>query len=114
MPGKPEHVPTDETKKQVETLSAYGTPQDGIAAIVGIDAKTLRKHYREELDVGMHKANAKVAGSLYKQATDGGNTAAAIFWMKVRAGWKETNVNEHAGMIQIGWVEPDDQDDPAP
>ena len=28
----------------------------------GIDPKTLRKHYREELDLGEAKANAQVAG----------------------------------------------------
>jgi hypothetical protein len=34
-----------------------------IARVVGIDPKTLRKHYREELDTGAIKATAKVAGS---------------------------------------------------
>lgn len=102
------HKPTPQTQKQVETLAAYGTPHAAIAAIVKVDEKTLRKHYREELDTGAHKANAKVAGSLYKQATEGGNTSAAIFWMKVRAGWKETNVTELSGGLQIKWGDPEE------
>ena len=41
-------------------------------------------------------ANAQVAKGLFDQAKQG-NTSAAIFWLKTRAGWKETNVNEITG-----------------
>ena len=60
--------------------------------------KTLRKHYRGELDHGHVKANAKVAENLYRKATGDGREAviAAIFWLKTRAGWKETHVTEVA------------------
>ena len=63
---------------------------------VGIDAKTLRKHYRQELDHGHIKANAKVAENLYRKAIGEGreSVTAAIFWLKTRARWKETIVNE--------------------
>ena len=37
----------------------------------------------------MTEANAKVAQSLFQMATQGKNVAAAIFWMKARAGWRE-------------------------
>ena len=71
-------------------------PEIDIARVVGIDPKTLRKHYRDELDTGQIKANAKVTESLYRKATGEGREAvvAAIFWLKTRAGWKETTVNE--------------------
>jgi hypothetical protein len=64
--------------------------------MIGIDAKTLRKHYRQELDHGHTKANAKVAENLYRKATGEGREAviAAIFWLKTRARWKETTVNK--------------------
>ena len=67
--------------------------------MVGIDAKTLRKHYRHELDHGHTKANAKVAENLYRKATGEGREAvtAAIFWLKARARWKEVSVHEHGG-----------------
>jgi hypothetical protein len=67
---------------------------------VEIDPKTLRKHYRHELDHGHSKANAKVAENLYRKATGEGREAviAAIFWLKARAHWKETVVNEHGGI----------------
>src|ERR1019366_3291129 len=51
--------------------------------------QTLRRHFREELDRAAPEANARVAQSLYQQATAGKKTAAAIFWLKVRAGWRE-------------------------
>lgn len=62
--------------------------QAEIARFLEIDAKTLRKFYRDQLDLGTMKANAAVARSLHKMATEG-NVAAAIFWLKARAGWSE-------------------------
>lgn len=88
MSRKP-HEPTEKTRSEVETLAAYGIPQEQIALMMEIDAKTLRKHYRRELDVGMPKANAKVAQSLFQKAING-DTTAAIFWAKTRMGWRET------------------------
>jgi hypothetical protein len=87
-------------RRQVEALAGYGVPETEIAAMVGIDAKTLRKYYRHELDHGHSKANAKVAENLYRKATGDGreSVTAAIFWLKARARWKEVLVNEHAGV----------------
>jgi hypothetical protein len=56
----------------------------------------------EELDTGTAKANTRVAEFLFEQATGqrgegSGSVAAAIFWMKSRARWKETNATEHSG-----------------
>ena len=42
-----------------------------------------------ELDRAATEANAQVAQSLYQQATSGKKTGATIFWLKVRAGWRE-------------------------
>lgn len=91
------HKPTPETMAQVEALSGYGIRQDEIAQYLNIDPKTLRKHYADQLAGGMTKANVAVARSLHKQATEGGNVAAAIFWMKARAGWREKQEVELSG-----------------
>ena len=90
------HKPDLFQRRQVEAMAAYGVPEIGIARVVGIDAKTLRKHYRKELDTGQIKATAKVAESLFRKATTDGaqSVTAAIFWLKTRAGWKETSVQE--------------------
>jgi hypothetical protein len=96
--GRKAHRPEPATRRQVEALAGYGVPEAEIAGVVAIDAKTLRKHYRSELDHGHTKANARVAENLYRKATGEGREAviAAIFWLKTRAGWKETSVTELA------------------
>lgn len=96
MAGRPAHKPSASQRKQVEALSGYGIPHLQIASLIEIDRKTLEKHYRRELDTGSTKATAKVAECLYKQAING-NTAAAIFWMKARAGWSEKTQHEITG-----------------
>ena len=82
-------VPTDEQRRQVKSLSAIGTKQSATAQRLGITEKTLRKYFREELDSGELEANSKVAQALFMMACSGENTAATIFWMKTRAGWRE-------------------------
>lgn len=94
--ANPPHKPTDETRAQVLALVGYGIRQDEIARFLSVDPKTLRKHYRDELDTGVVAANEAVARSLHKQATEG-NVAAAIFWMKARAGWREKQEVELTG-----------------
>ena len=83
------YEPTDEQRRTVRTMAGFGVPHEDIATFLGIDPKTLRKHFRAELDRGTVEANAKVAQSLFQMATQGKNVAAAIFWMKARAGWRE-------------------------
>ena len=56
--GRRGHKPDPAGRRQVEALAGYGIPEAEIAGVIGIDAKTLRKHYRHELDHGHTKANA--------------------------------------------------------
>jgi hypothetical protein len=81
--------PIPEQRRTVRAMAGFGIPQEDIATFLGIDAKTLRKHFRAELDRGSIEATSKVAQSLFRMATEGNNVAAAIFWMKARAGWRE-------------------------
>lgn len=89
--GRKSHKPTDAQKRSVEALAGVGTTHEEIAKILGIDATTLRKRYRAELDSGAAKANAKVAMNLFAKATGDGREAvtAAMFWLRCRAGWSE-------------------------
>jgi hypothetical protein len=112
--------PSDEQRRTVRALSGFGVPQPDIAVHVGIDPKTLREHFREELDRGSIEATAKVAQSLFNMATSGNNVAAAIFWMKARAGWREKNNLEITGKdgtpigptgITVTFVRPADSGD---
>ena len=99
--GRRAHQPDPVARRQVEAMSAYGVPETDIARVLGIDPKTLRKHYRDELDTGGIKANSRIAESLYRKAMGDGpqSVTACIFWLKTRAQWKETMVQEHTGNV---------------
>ncbi len=90
--GRRAHIPDPTSRRQVEAMAAYGVPERDVARVLAIDPKTLRKHYREELDTGQIKATAKVAEFLFRKATTDGPqcVTAAIFWMKTRGGWRES------------------------
>lgn len=106
--GRPAHKPTEKDRDTAKRLSALGVPHEDIAKRLKISADTLVKYYGEELDEGRIDANAAIAGTLFAQAKKG-NTAAAIFWLKTRARWKETQVNEVSGVdggkVLIGWAD---------
>ena len=97
--GRRAHKPDPAQRRQVEAMAAYGIPEQDIARVLSVDPKTLRKHYREELDLGETKANAQVAGYLFNAAKNG-NVTAQIFWLKTRAKWRETPLEvKHSGSI---------------
>src|SRR3954466_4553831 len=97
--GRRAHKPDPAQRRQVEAMSAYGIPENDISRVLNLDPKTLRKHYRDELDMGSTKANAQVAGFLFNAARNG-NVTAQIFWLKTRARWKEApSEHQHTGAL---------------
>ena len=95
---RPRFKPTAEQRKMVEGMSASGMTEVRIAHVIGdIDPKTLRKHFRAELDQGASKAIAVVGQTAYKMAISGRHPAMTIFFLKCRAGWKEKSLVEHTG-----------------
>jgi len=96
--GRPQYKPTDEDRKQVETFAAVGISQDQISQVLDIDPKTLRLHFRKELDASAIKANATIGQTLFQKAK-GGDTAAMIWWTKARSGWRGEAVLEHKGEV---------------
>jgi hypothetical protein len=101
--GRKPHQPEAQHRRQVEAMTAYGVPEAVIARVLAIDPKTLRKHYREELDIGQVKATARVAESLFRKALGDGSQAvtAAIFWLKTRGGWRETPQTHQVGIVDV-------------
>tara|TARA_R100000963_G_C4625403_1_gene91766 strand:+ start:386 stop:763 length:378 start_codon:yes stop_codon:yes gene_type:complete len=92
MPKKVEI--TEEQRNMVRQLSGYGITQDQICSLLDISRNTLTKYCSPELHIGKAQANAKVAANLFKQATEGNNITASIFWLKCQAGWKDTSTIE--------------------
>ncbi|SDR17420.1 hypothetical protein [Paraburkholderia tuberum] len=93
--ARPSFNATNDQRKLVEQLAAFGIPQEDMVMLVldsnekPISVPTLRKHFRKELTEGLVKANTAVAQALFKKAK-AGNVASIIFWLKTRGGWKET------------------------
>ena len=100
--------------RQVEAMAGYGIPAEDIATVLGVGRLELERDYRKELDGAAIKANAKVAESLFRKATGEGRegVVAAIFWLKTRAGWKETSVHEFSGQYPkpISQLSPEELD----
>lgn len=103
MPAKA-HKPTDQNRRTVESMAAYGITHDEIAAVIGVSDETLRKYYREELHLAATKANAKVAERIWHIAmgkVEGQSVRDSVtmlcFWAKCRMGWRETNNLELTG-----------------
>jgi hypothetical protein len=84
---RPKFQPTQAERDLVRSHAAVGTPQKVIARLLKVRSpKTIRKYFRDELDLGLAEANASVAGELYNNATRG-DTNAQKFWLINRAGW---------------------------
>lgn len=86
-PGRPAHVPTPALRQLVANYKAVGLTDDEIAAVMEIDADTLRKHYRLELDKGAAIVTAKVGNRVIVRALGNGPEAqrASEFYLN---GWK--------------------------
>jgi hypothetical protein len=98
--GRPPHKPTKVTRAQVLELGGMGWTFEQIANHLKINRDTLSKHYREELDMATEKTNLLVKQNLYNIAIDPTHkqsVTAAIFWLKTRARWRETDRLEVTG-----------------
>jgi hypothetical protein len=108
---------TDAMRERVRRLAGVGVPQHDIAAIIECDEKTLRKHFRIELNRGVAEANAAAATYLFAKVKEG-NVTAQIFWMKTRAHWREGRAPEdpvpgaEAGSQRYVIILPDNSRDP--
>lgn len=94
--GRPSYKPTDRDRTTVEVMCGGGIHREKIALALGIDEKTLRKHFRTELATGDAKMQALVMAALRRNIV-GGNVTAQIWYTKARMGWSERIINENVG-----------------
>lgn len=103
-------IPEEQDYKIVYSYAAYGATNEDIAAILGIDNKTVTKYFEEELRSGRATAKNTIANRLYNIAIGKDavinelgeviapaikpNLSALIFLAKTRLGWKETQIIE--------------------
>lgn len=87
--GRREDVP-EETKFQVTAMAELGLPVEHIAIIVGMSKMSLEAYCSDEIAAGRANGHKKVASKLYDMAIDGEHPAMTTFYLKAKAGWKET------------------------
>lgn len=76
---------TDAEKTKVKFLKAAGNTNELIAKVLDSTVHELKKNCKEFLQTCNAELDGIVCANLFKQTRN--NPAAAIFWMKARAGW---------------------------
>lgn len=84
MAGRPVYEPTESDRNSVRIMAATGVRHKDICRCLGdggIAEKTLRKHFREELDTARLKADNAVKATVFQRAVAGEGWACQ-FWLK--------------------------------
>ncbi|WFT88020.1 helix-turn-helix domain-containing protein [Rhizobium leguminosarum] len=78
-------------RRLVQMLASEGVPQAEICRVLEVSEKTLRKHFRRELDRGAAKLEAALIVHLLRIAGSRGAVAlkAIRFALQSRFGWSE-------------------------
>lgn len=69
--GRPEYVPTDESREKVQVLRAQGMSKEAIAAALDIHVQTLVAHFSTDLEVAVAKRTAEIMMARYRSALGG-------------------------------------------
>ncbi len=92
-PGRLPHQPTPANRTIVSMGMALNMTQEQIAERLGIDKKTLAKHYEQELAHGASDINMRVANNLLSIALQTqdrkASLTASIFWLKSKGGFND-------------------------
>ncbi len=78
--ARPAFKPSQSQRYRVSVLAAARMPKIDIASALGIDPKTLDKHFADELSTGIAKRNSEVLMATFR-AAKGGNVAAVKVWL---------------------------------
>jgi DNA-binding CsgD family transcriptional regulator len=74
--------------EQVEQLAQIGCPTDEIAAVLGVNERTIERRFVARIKSGHHKLKTNARSMLVKKAKSG-DTACIIFLAKTVCGMKE-------------------------
>ena len=96
------HELTRLSRRLIKRMISAGLTVKSIAQVVELSEDTLTKYYRKELDTGLDESIALMERSLYRRGLKG-DTTAALFWLKARAGWRDRD----AMNVQVANIVPD-------
>lgn len=97
LKGSPGFEPGPEQAQQVEQMVALGMSTMDISSVLRIEPKLLEKFYAYEIETSSSRINNAVAKIALQMALSGALPDMTKFWLKTRAGWKETKVTEVTG-----------------
>ena len=97
---RPSFQPSAKDRQQVEALTGLLVPQETIARFLDIDGKTLRKHFRAELDHGQEQTGAKLKAILYAAARQGSIRAATYLCDRMGL-WPQPDVPAGQQTVQV-------------
>jgi hypothetical protein len=113
-PGRPPHVPTGESRRVVGALATtLNLNHEQVAAVMGLNAKTLRKHYRDELHMAKLKIDIAVHQTFVAKCLGGtgakgdphdwrkADTKAIIWYTKARMGWTDKTEAGISGDVTV-------------
>lgn len=109
--GRPPFEPTEDDRWRVRVMASMGYELDQMRKLVrnpttgrALNMKTFSKHFKHDYRGAKPHVDAAVATSLVRRALDlthPQGASCAIFYSKVRMGWKETTTHEHTGMAGV-------------
>ena len=87
--GRPTFEPKDEHRRIVKIMAGFTIPQEQIALALEISEKTLRKHFKRELQIAAAQVHAQLAGNLLRLSNGNDGTAlkATLEGLRMRFGW---------------------------
>jgi hypothetical protein len=71
---------SDTDRRIVTVLARYGVPISGLALELGVDDKTVRRHFAAELKIAAASQVTDVTIALYRKAAKGSVTAARLWF----------------------------------
>lgn len=111
-PGaKPKPIPADATEK-IQAFAADGFSVVGVAMKLGTSKDLLNKWMEQNpelqaaFDRGRETERQTLHNMLYRQATEKGNSSAAMFLLKARHGYREGEQMDTANRVSITFTLP--------
>lgn len=95
--NSPGFEPTPAQSKSVSVMTGLGMTPAQISDILVIEESLLKQFYKRELAGASPYVNLAVSKKALEMALSGNHPDMTKFWLKTRAGWRETNNVEITG-----------------